>query len=421
MLLPVRQIFPPRAIPDIPGALHNELRASRIAANLPAHARVAIGVGSRGISNLAVIVRGVVDCFRAAGHRPFLFPAMGSHGAGTAPGQSSVLAHYGIDEATMGCPVMSTFDVISLGRTELNIEAFAGRDAWESDGIFLVSRVKWHTSFAGDIESGVSKMMAIGLGKLEGAKSVHGHGRRLGMEAAIRSVASHIIATGKVLGGLAILEDAFHDTAQLSVLPAEGLIEREADLLHRVKSWMVKIPVEALDILIVDEIGKNISGTGMDLKIVNRGTAAQCNLWPDTTRIERIFVRDLSPLSYGNAVGIGVADVLHDRVIPKIDVNAGRVNAVTSGSLALVRTPLHCPTDRECFEVVAATVGKFDPKDLTIGWIRNTLDLERLALSENLRGEIERNPLLEITGAPFELPFDAAGELAATAFMLLPS
>ncbi len=411
MLLPVRQIFSHRALPDIPAALRNELDASGLADALPPNARVAIGVGSRGISNLAVMVRGVVDYFRAAGHRPFLFPAMGSHGAGTAAGQASVLAHYGIDENSMGCPVMSTFDVVSLGRTELGIEAFAGCDAWESDGVFLVNRVKWHTSFAGAIESGVSKMIAIGLGKLEGAKSVHGHGRNLGMERAIRSVAGHILNSGRVLGGLAILEDAFHETAQVSVLPAGSLIAREAELLSLVKSWMVKIPVGALDILIVDEIGKNISGTGMDLKIVNRGTSAQCNLWPDTTRIERIFVRDLSPLSYGNAVGMGVADVMHDRMLPKIDEKAGRVNAVTSGSLALVRTPLHCATDRECFELVAATVGKFDPDELTIGWIRNTLDLANLALSENLREEIERNPALEITGAPFELPFDEMGEL----------
>ncbi len=336
---------------------------------------------------------------------------MGSHGAGTAAGQASVLAHYGIDEATMGCPVLSTFDVVSLGRTELGIEAFAGRDAWESDAVFLINRVKWHTSFAGPIESGVTKMMAIGIGKREGATSVHGHGRKLGMDTAIRSVAAHILASGKILGGLGILEDGFHDTAQLAVLPAAGFIEREEELLRKVKTWMVKIPLAAVDVLIVDEIGKNISGTGMDLKIVNRGTSAQCNIWPDTTRIERIFVRDISPMSYGNAVGVGAADVIHDRMLPKIDINAGRVNAVTSGSLALVRTPLHCSTDRECFDLVAATVGRFDPKDLTVAWIGNTLDLERLAMSENLREEIERNPTLEITGPPFDLPFDASGNL----------
>src|SRR5580698_7302206 len=157
---------------------------------------------------------------------------MGSHGAANAAGQASVLAHYGIEESTMGCPVVSSFDVISLGRTEAGIEVFAGKDAWQSDGIFVVNRVKWHTSFAGAIESGVAKMLALGLGKIEGASSCHGHARRLGMVEVIRSVAGHLLATGKILGGLAILEDAHHDTAQLTALPAVGLIEREAELLR---------------------------------------------------------------------------------------------------------------------------------------------------------------------------------------------
>jgi hypothetical protein len=413
VLIPIRQHFPHRALPDVPAAVRAELESSGIAATLRPGARVAIGAGSRGISNLAAIVRAVVEYFTAHGMKPFLFPAMGSHGAGTAEGQASVLAHYGIDEAAMGCPVASTFDVVSLGRTESGspapgIEAFAGREAWESDGIFVVSRVKWHTSFAGDLESGVSKMLAIGLGKLEGAKSVHGHARTHGMDPSIRSVAQHLLATGRVLGGLAILEDAFHDTAKLAVLPAATLIRQEEELLRTVKSWMVRIPVPAVDVLIVDEIGKNISGTGMDLKIVNRATTGQYNPWPGEPKIERIFVRDLSPHSYGNAVGIGAADVIHDRMLPKIDVNAGRVNAVTSGSLALVRTPLHFPSDRECLNLVAATVGKFNRSEVTFAWIRNTLELGDLFLSENL---LQSNPELEVTGAPFDLQFDADGNL----------
>jgi hypothetical protein len=305
----------------------------------------------------------------------------------------------------MGCPVVSTFDVVSVGPTELGIETFAGREAWQSDAIFLVSRVKWHTSFAGDIESGVAKMLAIGLGKLEGAKSVHGHARTHGMPASIRSVAARLIATGRILGGLGILEDAFHDTAQLTVLRAATLLQQEEELLRTVKSWMVRIPAPAVDVLIVDEIGKNISGTGMDLKIVNRATSGQYNPWPNEPKIERIFVRDLSPKSYGNAVGIGAADVIHSRMIPKIDVNAGRVNAVTSGSLALVRTPLHFDSDRECLDVVASTVGKFKREDVTFAWIRNTLELGELILSSNLI----HNGYVEVTGPAFDFEFDAEG------------
>jgi hypothetical protein len=409
--LPIRQHLPHRKLDDIPGAVCRELASSGFASRLKPGSRIAIGVGSRGISNLIEVVRSVVDFFRAAGAEPFIFPAMGSHGAATAAGQAMVLAHYGIDELSMGCPVVSSFDVVSLGRTAEGIETFAGKDAWQSDGIFLINRVKWHTSFAGSIESGVSKMMALGLGKIEGARTCHGHARSLGMEAVIRSVATHLLASGKILGGLGILEDAHHDTGQVTALPADGLIEREVELLCLTKSWMARIPVPALDILIVDEIGKNISGTGMDFKVVNRGAHGQYNPWPNTPQIQRIFIRSLSDLSYGNAVGIGLADVTHDRVLEKIDVNAGRINAMTSGSLAAVRTPLHFSSDRESIELLMATVGKFDPAEITMGWIRNTLELGRLALSENLMEEIRKNPMLEIAGPAFHLEFDAQGNL----------
>ncbi len=414
--IPVRQNFPRRALEDIPAAVRREMQSSCVTSRLAPGARVAIGVGSRGISNLALIVRSVVDFFSASGFRPFLFPAMGSHGAASAEGQAKVLAHYGIEESTVGCPVVSSFDVVSLGRTAEGIETFAGKDAWASDGIFVINRVKWHTSFEGSIESGVSKMLALGLGKITGAQSCHGHGRNIGMTAAIRSVAGFLIGTGKILGGLAILEDAFHQTAQMAALAADGLIEREARLLEQVKSWMGRLPVPALDVLIVDEIGKNISGTGMDLKVVNRGVHGQYNPYSGVPRVERIFIRSLSELSYGNAVGVGLADVIHDRVLTRLDVNAGRVNARTSGSLAAVRTPLHFPSDRECLDLLFVTVGKFDAAAVTVGWIRNTLELGMVALSGNLRGEIEKNPALEIAGPEQELAFDSDGNLGLFPF-----
>jgi hypothetical protein len=409
VFIPVRQHFPHRRLEDIPAAVHRELESGSLISRLSPGARIGIGVGSRGISNLAEIVRAVADFFTLGGFRPFLFPAMGSHGAANAAGQARVLAHYGIDESTMGCPVVSSFDVISLGKTASGIETFAGKDAWESDGIFVINRIKWHTSFEGAIESGVSKMLALGLGKIEGARCCHGHARRLGMEAVIRSVAGQLLSSGKILGGLAILEDAYHDTAQLTALAADGLINREVELLRLVKSWKGKLPVPSLDLLVVDEIGKNISGTGMDLKVVNRGVHGQYNPWPDTPRVERIFIRSLSELSYGNGVGIGLADAIHDRVLERIDVNAGRINATTSGSLAAVRTPLHFPSDRECLELLTSVLDG----DVTMAWIRNTLDLGIVALSENLADQIEKNPMLEIAGPAFELAFDPTGNLSA--------
>jgi len=412
VLVPIHQNLPDRRLSDIPATVLGELCSSGIADPVPANARIAIGVGSRGISQIDVIVRTVVDFWRSHGMRPFIFPAMGSHGGGTPEGQASVLAHYGVDERSMGCPVISSFDVVSLGRSELGVECFVSRDAWASDGVFLVGRIKWHTSFAGALESGIAKMTAIGLGKLEGARSSHAHARRHGMEAVIRSVAGHTLSTGRVLGGLGILEDAHHHTAEVAVLKSATLMAEEERLLARTKSWMARIPAAAVYVLIIDEIGKNIAGTGMDLKVVNRGVQGQYNPWPEPPTVERIFLRDLSDLSYGNAVGVGLADVAHDRLIRKIDVNAGRVNAVTSGSLAAVRTPLHFPSDRECLELAMSTVGKFEKSEITAVWIRNTLELGAMAVTENLADELRRNPGVAIDGRRFDFDFDSHGNLS---------
>ncbi|MCU1273787.1 MAG: hypothetical protein JWO48_1218 [Bryobacterales bacterium] len=410
-LLLVNQKFPDRSIRDIPSAVSRELTGSPFAARLRPGARVAIGVGSRGITNIATIVRSVVEFYKSRGAHPFIFPAMGSHGAATAEGQADVLAHYGIIEATMGCPIISSLEVVSLGRTAEGIQAFMDRNAYESDGVMLVGRVKWHTDFAGTIESGLFKMMAIGLGKFAGAQRYHTYAYKLGLEHVIRSVGRQVLASGKILGGLAILEDANHNTAQLSAVPVEEMERREEELLRLVKSWMGRIPMD-LDILILDEIGKNISGAGMDTKVVNRGVHGQYNPWPDAPRIERIFIRGLSDLSYGNGVGLGMADVVSDRLLRKIDWHPTQINSLTASTPSAIRTPVHFPTDRECVARIAPTVGKQDLCEVTYGWIRNSLELRLIALSENLRPQIEKDANLEIQGAPLPLEFDAAGNLA---------
>ncbi len=410
-LLLVRQNFPDRSIREIRPAVLSELVDSPFGARTKPGARVAIGVGSRGISNIATITRAVVDFWKSKGARPFIFPAMGSHGAATAEGQADVLAHYGIIEATMGCPVISSLEVVPVGRTPQGIEAFMDRNAYESDGVMLVGRVKWHTDFAGNIESGLFKMMAIGLGKFAGAQRYHTYAYKLGLEQVIRSIGRQVLASGKILGGLAILEDANHNTAQVTAVPVEKMEQREEELLRLVKSWMGRIPTD-LDLLILDEIGKNISGAGMDTKVVNRGVYGQYNPWPDAPRIERIFVRGLSDLSYGNGVGLGMADVVSDRLLEKIDWNPTRINSLTASTPAAIRTPVHFATDRECIERIAPTVGRIDLKDVTYGWIRNSLELGLVALSENLRQQIERDPNLEILGESRPMEFDANGNLA---------
>ena len=296
-LLPVRQHFPDHSIRDVAAEARRELAASGLSARVKPGGRVALGVGSRGIANIATIVRSTVDYWKSQGYRPFVFPAMGSHGAATAEGQADVLAHYGIHEAAIGCPVVSALDVVSLGKTTDGIEAFMDRNAFESDGVMLIGRVKWHTDFSGKIESGLFKMMAIGVGKFAGAQRYHTYAYKLGLEHVIRSVGRQVLASGKMLGGLAILEDANHNTAQLAAVPVEDMERREEELLALVKNWMGRIPVP-LDILILDEIGKNISGAGMDTKVVNRSVYGESNPWGDLARIERIFVRDLSGHTY---------------------------------------------------------------------------------------------------------------------------
>ena len=228
-----------------PEKLRGSWTASSFRARLKPGARVAVGVGSRGIKNISTIAGAVVAYWKAQGMHPFIFPAMGSHGAATAEGQASILDHYGINEKTMGCPVISQLEVVPLGKTEDGIEAYMDRMAYESDGVMLINRVKWHTNFAGRIESGLFKMMAIGIGKFAGAGRYHTYGYKLGMEKVIRSVGRQVLKSGKILGGLAILEDAYHNTAKLDAVPVEVMEQREEENLALVKSWMAKIPVES--------------------------------------------------------------------------------------------------------------------------------------------------------------------------------
>jgi hypothetical protein len=407
------QAFPDRAIPDIPAHIHRELSQADFAKRVPRGARIAIGVGSRGISNLSTIVKAVVAFWKEQGADPFLFPAMGSHGAATAEGQLDVLAHYGIHEATIGVPVLSSLDVVSLGKTTQGVETFMDRNAYQADGVFLVARVKWHTDFAGALESGLLKMMAIGLGKFAGARQYHTLAYNVGLEQMIRSVGASVFASGKLLGGIAIQEGAHHETAGLVAVTSsqglEAMIAHEEQLLREVKSWMGKLPAPLIDILIVDEIGKNISGAGMDTKVINRGVNGQYNPWPDTPIVRRVYARALSELTYHSGVGVGMADVAHDRLVNDIDWNPTYINSLTASTPACIRTPIHYPSDREALRNIAQTVGKIDVSEVTYCRIRNTLELTRFVVSENLLPSL--SPNVKPLGDPFPVEFDADGNL----------
>jgi hypothetical protein len=409
----VEQAFPNREIGSIAAHIRRELAQSDLASRVPKGARIAIGVGSRGIANIAAICKAVVDFWKDQGANPFIIPVMGSHGAATAEGQSDLLMHYGIHEATMGVPVVSTLEVVSLGKTTEGIEVFLDKSGFESDGIFLLPRVKWHTDFDGKLESGFFKMMAIGLGKFAGAQQYHAFAYRIGLEQVIRSAGAKMFESGKVLGCLAIQEGPHHETAGLVALSsAKGLaavVAQEEKLLAEVKSWAARLPVNEIDVLIVDEIGKNISGAGMDTKIVNRSVIGEYNPWPNAPKVHRVYARALSQLTNHSGVGLGMADVVHDRLVNSVNWTPTYINSLTATTPAAVRTPIHFPTDRECLTRIAATVGKTDLETVTFCRIHNTMELIRLAVSENLVPALSSRA--HVVSDPFEIEFDAAGDL----------
>ncbi len=394
-LLIVRQKFPDVRLPDVHEETRRQMDQSGFAEQLKPGARVAIGVGSRGIANIAAIVQGVVEYWRSRDMVPFIFPAMGSHGAATPEGQADVLARFGITEPSIGCPIISRLEVVSLGKTSDGVEVFMDAAAHGADAVMIVARVKWHTTFSGRLESGLMKMMAIGLGKFAGAQKYHTHAKHLGLEQVIRTAGRHVLESGKMIGGVAIVEDAYHNTAKIEAVAARCTEQRDEENLALAKSWMPKLPCD-LDVLIVDRMGKNISGTGMDAKVVNRGEACEYNPWPGIPSIQRIFVRDLDPETHGNAMGIGMADVTTERLVREIDWDSTRVNALSSGLPARIRVPLHFASDRECLQWVAATAGKMNAEDVTYGWIRNTLALDHVAISNNLRAQLESQAHVEI-------------------------
>jgi hypothetical protein len=409
-LVPVRQRFSERKLSDVRKATLESMRTATWTSAVKPGARIAVGVGSRGISNIDIMAKAVVDFWIERGCQPFIIPVMGSHGGASAEGQANVLVHYGISEATMGVPVVSSLDVVQIGETPGGISVSMDRQAHEADGVMLLSRVKWHTSFEGKIESGVYKMMAIGLGKWEGAKRYHSFALRLGLEQVIRSVGKVVLDTGRMLGGLAILEDAHHNTSEVHALGAKGMLAEEEVLLERTKSWKAGLPFSEIDLLIIDEMGKNISGTGSDTKVMNRGLLGR-NTLPGMVKIQRVFTRDLTLESGGNATGIGLCDVISDRLYDKVDFPATWVNAFTSSILLSTMCPPHFPEDKICVEKIIMTCGKLDPFQCSIARIRNTMELGEFEISEALIPEVADNPDIEIIGEPHALEFDTTGSL----------
>jgi hypothetical protein len=374
---------------------------------VPEGGRIALAVGSRGIGQIARIVAATVGRLSQRGFEPVIIPAMGSHGGATAEGQESLLAGLGITEDAMGCPIMATMATVDVPHAGSEGEATAvDAVAAAADAVVCINRVKPHTSFSGPLESGLAKMLVVGLGNQQGATEFHQQTQRGDFTRHLRETARTLLASLPVIGGIAILEDQYDATAQITGVGPDQLLEREQRLLARAYELLPQLPFDALDVLVVDQMGKDISGTGMDPNVVGRHPTlhAGAGMGPD---IGRIFTRQLSVGTHGNAAGVGLADVIHEDVRAAMDPAETTVNMLTSGNLEYARIPITVPTDRAGIAACIATAGGRPPTAVRLCRVTNTSRLERLYASPALCAEAARREDLRVLRAPRPMRFDA--------------
>lgn len=354
----VRQILSRQRVADIPAAV----RAAMAGARLPIRRgdTVAVGAGSRGIANIAVVVRAAVAYLQELGAVPFVFPAMGSHGGATPEGQLEILAHYGITEASMGCPLRATMEVVQVGEA-LGLPVWCDKIAAGADWIGVINRIKPHTDFKGQIESGLLKMLAIGLGKHQGAKQYHRAVLDHGFEQVITSVGRAMLAEARIGFGLGIVENGYEETAAIEAFNAAELEAGERRLLKDARSWMARLPFSPIDVLVIEEIGKNISGAGMDTNVIGR-TFHPRESFPKDPQILWIVALDLTEESGGNATGIGSANFTTRQLADKIDWKKTAINVLTSGAPNAGMLPLTCASDREAVENALSCIGLTAPE-----------------------------------------------------------
>src|SRR6266540_2822958 len=409
-LATIRQPVPTAPLADVAQAVRDELARIDLRTRVAPGARIAVAAGSRGITDYALIVKTVVEELRALGTEPFIFPAMGSHGGATAEGQRAVLAEWGITERTIGCPVHSSMDVVRVGETETGITVFCDATAFASDGIVIVNRVKIHTDFHGPTESGLTKMMAIGLGKRQGAELIHAHGTR-GLREEIPRVAAVHLARAPILCGVAIVEDGAHHVSLIKALPAQAIPLEEPAILERARQLMARLPIDACDFLIVDQIGKEISGGGMDGNIIGR-MFIEGELEPESPRVGMLLARRLTRATHGNACGIGYADMITQQLIDAMDEEITRINVATSGFLLRGRIPPVFANDRAAIDhALSALAERANGAGPTVLRIRDTLSLDELQASANLLPELLARPGVELVAEPSEMRFDREGAL----------
>ncbi|HEV2426172.1 MAG TPA: DUF362 domain-containing protein [Terriglobia bacterium] len=403
----------PPAIPDIDGTVVAALDELRLERNRLDGRRIAVAAGSRGIASLREVVRAACQWLIRQGARPFVFPAMGSHGGATDEGQRQVLEEYGVVPEFVGAEVRSSMIAVQAGTTPEGFPTFMDRNAWESDGVLVINRVKPHTGFSGSVESGLAKMMTVGMGKEQGARNFHRLAARHGYEPVIRAVATSVLGTGKILAGLALAENSKHELAAIRGTRPENLLAVEEATLALAKSMVPRIPFSKLDLLVVDEIGKNISGSGMDTKVIGRGIPFAPGEAPE---IRMIYARDLTEESGGNGLGASLADIIHERLYRKIDFAKMHVNGRASLHPAVVGVPMWFGADRDALEFALRAIGSPEPGEQRAAWIRNTLCLDRILVSESLAAEADGLDGWRVAAAGREIGFDGAGDVAGPVF-----
>ena len=381
--------------------------------DVPSGGEIALGVGSRGIGNLAVIVSGAVDEAIDRGYEPFVFPAMGSHGGATGEGQREMLAELGVTEDAIGCEIRSSMDVVEVGRTaDRDVPVVADANAVAADAIVPINRIKPHTDFDGTVESGLSKMLVIGMGKQRGAKIAHDWAVDWSLRDMVPEITERLLAELPVVGGVAILEDQHDDTTLIEGIPPEGFLDREAELLETAYEIMPTLPFRELDVLVLDRQGKDISGQGMDTNVIGRRPFAIQEPEPELPDIKRIYTRSLTEATHGNAMGMGSADFVHEDLLEGIEMPTTLINALTASTTRGVRLPPAVETDRAGLVAALSTIGVVDPATVRVVRAADTMHLHRLSASAALVEEARDRDDLRVLEEPSPIRFES-GEFAA--------
>jgi len=403
----IRQNFKVTEISDIPATMHQEFAKADIGDRVKPGMRIAIAVGSRGMDRIPELVRLTVTEIRQRGGEPFVVPAMGSHGGATAAGQAKVLANLGVTEESVGCPIISSMEVVEIGKIDNGLAVHMDKQAYEADGIVIINRIKPHTAYRGPCESGLAKMLTIGLGKQKGAETCHMYSFKH-MAEHVFEMAKVKLACCKVLFGIATIENAYDKISTLVAVPAEKIMEVDQQLLPQAKANMPRILFDPIDILVVDQIGKEISGDGMDPNITGRFPTPYADGGLDANKV---VVLDLTKETNGNACGVGVADYTTRKLFNKVDFDYTYSNLITNTTPGPARMPMMLADDREALLVAVKTCNARDMSKVKLVRIKDTLHIGEIIISEALLPEAEANPDIEICGELMEMEFDEAGNL----------